>query len=269
MKDPGPLRSLRERTEIVEHANIVFSYTHAIQTNKQDIGSAVAIRLGERLFLITAGHILAKGEPFSVFPFRREGPAEEENILNFRFHPDSKSEELHHDIGFIEVENDPLLSACSLDQLEIGEPKPELRRDQSRRYIAGCPESEFSPRGGRGQVGLAMFAANVIEADETTLTLNFETSGFLISPDGSSLQKSDYYPTPKGFSGGGVWAFLMPKKGDVFQPRKHVTMWGTQFSWYPKTRILHATRPRFSMPFFLECYPELRAQYGKVLSAQS
>lgn len=264
MSDHGPIEDLRLRQEIAEHMNIVRSYTHAVLT-KTAIGTAVAFRLGDRLFLITVGHIFT-GE-FEVRLFAGEGPSIRGEVLNHHFHPGSFSTEVHLDIGFVEVKNVPSLTACQLEQLHIGEAAPRMPKGDSLMFIAGCPVSGYTPQGRPPQIGLAVIAGYLRGGDEAILEVEYAQEGHSISPDGGTFEAAPFPESPGGFSGGGVWVLLQTKQDEVFQPMKHVKMCGTQFQWSPSRRILKAMRPRFSVPFFFECYPELRSRYGHVLAA--
>jgi len=261
MKDPGPIGNLALRLELAEHMKIVRSYTHAIVLKGPGIGTGVAFRVGDRLFLITAGHCLQSA--FGVSLFAGEGPALEAEVLNCRFHPDSPRTDVHKDIGFVEIRNMPSLPACQLEQFNIGEPTVQVPTDGALLFIAGCPESGFQPLVRPAQVGLAVIAGYLHGGSETVLEIEYERTGHAVSPDGSSFQDSDFFATPRGFSGGGVWVLLKPKEGELFLPHKHVKMCGTQFQWDEDRRMLQAMRPRFSLPYFFERYPELRAEYEK------
>jgi Trypsin-like peptidase domain len=265
--DPGPIGDLSLRRELAEHMNIVRSYTHAIVIKKKGIGTGVAFRLGERLFLVTAGHNL--DSVFEVALFVREGPAVQAEVLNSHFHPESRRTDVHRDVGFVEIRNVPSLPACRLEQLHVGPRTPRIPKDVGPVFIAGCPESGFLPQGRPGQVGLAVISGYPHGGSETTLEIEYERSGHAVSPDGSSFQETDFFATPRGFSGGGVWVVLKPPEGELFLPHKHVLMCGTQFQWDEGRRVLQAMRTRFSVPYFFECYPGLRAEYGHVLAALS
>jgi hypothetical protein len=203
---------------------------------------------------------------FEVSLFAREGPIIRAEVLGHRFHPESRRTDVHKDIGFVEIENVSSLPACQIQQFHIGEPVPRLP-NESLFYIAGCPESGFLPTGRPAQIGLAVVAGYLTAGTETTLEIDYARAGRAVSPDGGSFQEADFFATPKGFSGGGVWALLTPAEGEFFVPHKHVKMCGTQFQWDEDRRMLQAMRPRFSLPYFFECYPELRPEYGDVLQA--
>lgn len=265
MNDPGPIGDLGLRQELAEHMKIVRSYTHAIVIKKTGIGTGVAFRLGERLFLITAGHNL--DSVFQVSLFVREGPVVQAEVLSYHFHPDSRKFDVHRDVGFVEIKNVPSLPACQLEQFHIGKATPQIPTNGGPFFIAGCPESEFLTPERPDQIGLSVIAGYLQGGSETTLEIDYARSGHAVSPDGSSFQESDFFATPRGFSGGGVWVLLKPKEGELFLPCKHVKMCGTNFQWNKDRRMLQAMRPRFSVPYFFECYPELRAEYGHVLAA--
>ncbi|MGH3426716.1 MAG: hypothetical protein ACRDQZ_03995, partial [Mycobacteriales bacterium] len=152
MNCPGPFSDLAVRQYLAEHMKILFGYTHAIVVDKTGIGTGVAFRLGERLFLITAGHNLTRR--FEVDLFAREGPGIPGELLSYHFHPDSLREDVHRDFGFLEVKNIPSLPACQIEQFHIGEPTPRIVRD-GLWFVAGCPESGFLPPESPGQIGLA------------------------------------------------------------------------------------------------------------------
>lgn len=245
---------------------IVRSYTHAIVIGKAGIGTAVAFRVGERLFLVTAGHNLQA--KFDVSLFAREGAAVQAEVLNYHFHPDSTRTDVHRDIGFIEIKNLESLPACQLEQFHIGESTPRtMPGDEVLVFIAGCPESAFQHARRPAQVGVAVIAGYLRATTETTLEIDYARSGHAVSPDGSSFKESDFFETPRGFSGGGVWILLKPAEGELFLPHKHVKICGTDFQWDRGRRLLQAMRPRFSLPYFFDCYPDLRAEHGHILAS--
>src|SRR4051794_22300834 len=109
--DLHPIQDLHWRRELAEAMKVVRSYTHCIlgrNGNSIGIATAVAFRLDQRLFLITAGHAIT-GE-FKVSLFAGEGPVIQAKVLSHHFHPDSPDTEVHADVGFIEVENVPSLT---------------------------------------------------------------------------------------------------------------------------------------------------------------
>lgn len=264
MNDPGPFGDLALRQYLAEHMKIVFGYTHAIVIDKIGIGTGVAFRLGERLFLITAGHNLTRR--FEVSLFAREGPAILGEVLNYHFHPDSLREDVHRDFGFIEIKNIPSLPACQIEQFHIGEPTPRIVPD-GLWFVAGCPESGFLPPQNPVQIGLAVVSGFPRGGNEASIEIDYARTGHSISPDGSSFEESDFFATPRGFSGGGVWVLPKPPEGELFVPHKHVKLCGTQFQWDRGRRVLQAMRPRFTLPYFFDWYPELRVEYGHVLNA--
>jgi hypothetical protein len=101
--------------------------------------------------------------------------------------------------------------------------------------------------------------------DGASVEIDYAEKGDAIGPVGSSFEECNFFETPKGFSGGGVWVLPKTAEGELFQPRKHVKLCGTQFQWDEDRRILQAMRPRFTLPYFFEWYPDLRADYGHIL----
>lgn len=262
MNDTGPFGDPALRKYLAEHMKFVFGYTHGIVIENTGIGSAVAFRMGERLFLITAGHNLTKR--FKVSMFAREGPAIPGEVLNYHFHPDSLCQDVYRDFGFIEIKNIPSLPACQILQFHIGETTPQTVRD-GLLYVAGCPESGFLLPGNPAQIGLAVVSGFVCGGNEATVEIDYARTGHSISPDGSSFEESDFFTTPRGFSGGGVWALLRTGAEELFLPHKHVKLFGSQFQWDSRRRVLRAMRPRVTLPYFFAWYPDLAPGYEDLL----
>jgi hypothetical protein len=261
MSDEGPLSTLSQHQELAEHLKIARSYTHCVLT-KSDIGTAVALRLGGRLFLVTAGHIITGA--FEVGLFSGEGPGRRAEVLNRHYHPDSPRTDVYADIGFIEIKDVPSLTACQIEQLHIGEATPRMPEHDVLLWVAGCPASAHEIRGDIRQVGMSVVGAWLRGGDEAALALEYVPEGYAVHPDGG-IPRPAPSPPPAGFSGGGVWFLRQTAEAELFQPLKHVRMCGTQFQWSVATRTLRAMRPRFTVPYFFECYPELRPEYGHVL----
>ena len=264
MNDGISFGDLAPRQFLAEHMKIALGYTHAILVGETGIGTGVTFRLGERLFLITAGHILTR--TFEIALFAGEGPAIPAQVLNSHFHPDSRRADVHRDFGFIEIKNVPSLPACEINQFHIGEPIPHFSAD-GLLFVAGCPESGFLPPDSPRQIGLAVVSGFPSGGNEASIEVDYVHSGYSISPDGSTIEEAKFFTTPRGFSGGGVWILLKPADGELFEPRKHVKLCGTQFQWDKTRRVLQAMRPRFTLRHFFEWYPELRADYGYVVNA--
>lgn len=254
MNDPGPIQDLRIRRQIALGCEIFRSYTHCVLT-KKDIGTGVAFRIGGRLFVITAGHILAN-QP-TVHLFRGEGPATEAEILNFHAHPDSHAEDVYADVGFIEIKDVPGLPACETEQLDLTTGTPRYD-ENTLTFIAGCPRVGYEPEGRKGEVGLAVIGCYFKVANDRVIELDYMVSGHELTPEGGTFKEADFFDSPIGFSGGGVWALMREGDNELFNPLRHVRMIGTQFVWNEKTRVLKAMRPGFSLSFFFECYPELK-----------
>jgi hypothetical protein len=103
--------------------------------------------------------------------------------------------------------------------------------------------------------------------NEASVKIDYDRTGHSISPDGSSFEECKFFATPRGFSGGGVWVLPKPADGELFLPHKHVKLCGTQFRWNERKRFLRAMRPRFTLPYLFDWYPELTAEYGHLLKS--
>jgi hypothetical protein len=151
----------------------------------------------------------------------------------------------------------------------VGQEAPLGRVRHAQPVGRGCPKTGYAPHARTPEVGLAVIAGYLQGGDERILELEYERAGYALSPDGAAFRAADFFETPEGFSGGGVWTMMRVNEGELFVPQTHIKMSGTQFQWNSKTRILKAMRPRFSVALFFEFYPDLRATYGHVLSALS
>jgi hypothetical protein len=47
-----------------------------------------------------------------------------------------------------------------------------------------------------------------------------------------------FFPTPHGFSGGGVWAFLQSEPDELFNPQRHVRLYAIQSAWLRDSRLV-------------------------------
>ena len=231
-------------------------------------GTGVAFRLGGRLFLITAGHNLVN-PPFEVMCFAGEGSPIKAEVLNCHFHPDSNEEGVPSDMGFVELTNREDIAACDFEQIHIGSSTPTQPTQETIFLIAGFPEVGHTKTGHRQhEMGLAVIPGRLESVEERILQLHYDKEGFSIGPNGEYCEEMPFYPTPRGFSGGGVWQFLKPKSGELFDPVRHVKMGGTDYAWHKETRTLYAMRSRISIPFFFEKYPDLKVQFGHLIEDQ-
>jgi len=200
---PNPYDDGEFRTDIARRMKYIHGYTHAIRSTTRGVGTGVTFRVGGRLFLMTAGHNLIDRSQFLVALFTSPNePARIARILNYHFHPASDDPTSGRDIGFIEVVDVPSVRACPLEQFKIGAAEPVIPPHDSYFSISGYPAGAATDT----EMGLAVIPGRLVTGDEFTLQLEYERSGYSIAPDGSSYQRTDFFESPHGFSGGGVWA---------------------------------------------------------------
>lgn len=262
------LRSVRH--ELAEHLKIARSYTHFVMVRppnspKDGVGTAVAFRLGQRLFLITAGHNLNGN--FMIWLYAGDRRSIQAEVLNHHMHPLSLDEYARVDIGFVEIKDIPSLTACHIEQLHIGPPTPPKTEHETLLQVVGCPESAYERLGQDRKVGLMAVGGWLRGGDEQVMEVSLESEGHSMDPNGETFGPGQFPESPHGFSGGGIWTLVATKEGEIFDPRKHVKMSGTQYGWSKCRRMMLAMRPRFTVPYFFHCDPELQGEFGYVLDA--
>jgi hypothetical protein len=256
---PLPPPSLARRREITEQMKAARSYTHLLlprwpkEDEDKEIGTAVILRAGDRLFALTANHCVRR-EMALYFPVG-EGRSPCGQILATH-----TREPL--DIAVLELENRPDILACHVEQVCIDVPKPATKDSDPEKeplfWVVGHPARHQVVQATDDHLRVAQiaFGTNLVGAKPDVLALYYHDEGYGVTQD-LACALSQLPQTPHGFSGGGVWGVDDPGEGVLFNPLKHVRLYGIQHSWLPESRLLKCVPARVIVEILLANYPHL------------
>lgn len=224
----------------------------------EGFGSAVILRVGDRYFIVTAGHVMHDLKDSAIYVATTGGLIELTDRGYTSVVPAEKAEEYLKDIAVAPI-SASLVNAMTytrpidLSELDV--------RDTPSRGVAytftGCPASKNKPRP-KHKVRPERQAYSVIPA----LAARYEALG--LSPtahfagnfaldkqtDGSTIFKG---PEPKGMSGGGLW-----RLGSAVELRKETPprLIGIGIQHRKTQRLLIGIRIGFAIATLKTCYPE-------------
>jgi hypothetical protein len=253
---PPSHEALTETSELMRAAgsyvNLVLHHWKTDPT--KPIGTAVMMRAGERLFAITADHCVADDTAI-IFP-RKDRRRDVGRILNRFTRPDI-------DLAVLELEAYAPATACDIGQLSV-EPPPVIKSDQefsrhNLQMVVGFPALRARLKGDTLNSTVIAFVTNTVRASETEFELYYhqpaDTHG--VDPKHLTLGDGNLPEHPEGFSGAGVWSFVPPKAGEIFNPLRHIRLLGIQRAWLPKSRLLKCIPTRAIVDLLRESVPEV------------
>jgi hypothetical protein len=192
------------------------------------MGSGVLIEVGDRRFVATAHHCLREAVLFTedmVIPHDNTLPAPRIPILNRGGDPGL-------DVGFIEIGKNAVIKTvhehfpCDFKQVYIG---PNIKQGMIL-HLCGWPEY------GARQVGLDTIERSLEGmlvrcegSDDRRLHFSFGGKAGQWNARGEWIVKST--PTPRGFSGGGIWGITKSRDDELYAPTKNVRLLALQSAW--------------------------------------
>jgi hypothetical protein len=250
-------RTVTEFEEFQLMLPAAFLYTVPVLVNYQagsdDMGAGVLIEVGNRLFVATAAHIIE--EKPRVVPDAFSMPAQDDDtgIVRRGIHPDPEL-----DLGFLELEQNDRMKAicrasCSLEQVYLGKP-PEPAGPML--HVVGFPVAarRLTRRG--CEVEKRLLGSHFARQTDNHYYLSYPEKGWRITA--TTEEEFPFYPSPKGFSGSGLWGFNQSGTDELFSPQRHIRLYGIQCSWLSADRLVKCVR---MLPWFRLIateYPDLK-----------
>jgi hypothetical protein len=253
-----PPPSVETRRDLIELMKVVRSYVHLVlprwsEKDGKEIATAVMLRAGSHLFAVTAYHCVS--EEMSLIFRPGEGQKARSQILRTITRKPL-------DIAVLELEDRPDVLACEIDQVCVDVPKPATKDSDPATeplfWVVGFParlakvskEDDLS-------VDQIAFGTNVIGVKPDELTLYYHEEAYGIGQD-LTYANSRLPETPHGFSGSGVWGFHRAEGGKLFNPLRHVRLYGIQHAWDKTLRLLKCVPSRVVVELLMENYPDLK-----------
>jgi len=246
--------------EAYEHTfHIVFSYTVPLLTPGPrdgvlfEVGAGIFVQIGKRLFVATAAHcmkeraVLVDEKSFCIPP----DPIV--TVLN-------RGADWDIDIGFLEIKDDDAVqglrkSFCSLGQLSLSDlPKGEMF------HVVGYPTGDIDYRGKTVEIVKRGFGSQFQEKEGGYLLLPFPKKEDWFHAVRGGFERSTFHDTPRGFSGGGLWAFNRVPKRQMFVPEKHIKLMGVQSAWLIERRLIKCVPIIRWFELLHDTYPDLREE---------
>src|SRR5437870_6994929 len=104
-------------------------------------------------------------------------------------------------------------------------------------WVVGYPAELAKSSGGRTALYQTSFCTQVLEHSSEELSLHYPANGYQMPQDGTSCEVGETTPSPKGYSGGGVWVTTNPP-GELFSPHRHIRLVGIQTHWASSSRLV-------------------------------
>lgn len=262
---PLPPPTLAERHETNELMRVVRSYTHLVVSDirAQRLGTAVLLRHGDRLFAFTAAHNIADDTAIHV----RLGLGAERTLFRVldtfihpRYNPEPRTSTF--DLAILELENIPAVEAGDVAQLYTGEIRrrpegqPESADNTTFVWVVGFPSDLAQVRDGIVSVYQTAFGTQMLDATPDVLSLYYPMIAYQMPQDGMTCEIGELASTPRGYSGGGVWAMRVPD-GGMFYPHRHIRLVGLQTHWCERSRMIRCVPSAVMAEAFRQRWLEL------------
>ncbi len=259
-----PPPTLAERHEINELMRAVRSYTYPVlfDTHDPHLGTAVLLRHGERLFAFTAAHNVAADTSIHV-RLRPDAERTRFDILDTFRHPqyDPDLDTSKSDLAVLELEPNASVAAGEVAQLYTGTfgkltegvPKPS---GSGFVWVVGYPAELARPGEKQTTLYQTAFATQILDYAPDELSLHYPETAYQMPHDGVTCEIGNTTSTPKGYSGGGVWAAHIPADG-LFVPQRHIKLIGLQTHWSPSTRLVRCVPSKVMADALKEFKPDL------------
>jgi hypothetical protein len=251
-----PPPSPEEDKELRPQLTIVCTYTVPIVADcltsvSLQIGTAVLIRIANRLFAATAKHCIGEA-PLLVFDQDFALPTVPTPFLRSLTHPTL-------DIGLLEVTTDTTPYGCSVDNLDTSSPVlPEDPRSPKPpfHWIVGYPWAEAKHTGGLLSIKAVSVGTHPVRVEDARYQFTYPLRFCRLV--GDSPEIGDQPETPHGFSGGGVWRFAPSEVGKLFVPGENIRLCGIQYEWRRPERRAHIVPISCWIKFVYDHYPDLQ-----------
>jgi hypothetical protein len=259
---PLPRPSRETRLELIEQMKVVRSYVHLLlprwpkENERKEIGTAVMLRAGRHLFAITAEHCVRR-EMTLLFPL---GAGQKSRSQILRAHTRKPL-----DIAILELEDRPDVLACDIEQVCIDVPKPSTKDSDPTTeplfWVVGYPSRLARVTDTTLSVPQIAFGTNLVGVKADTLALYYHEEGYGVGQN-LTCEIAQLPESPHGFSGGGAWGFHTVRVGTLFNPLKHVDLYGIQYEWDKRLRLLKCVPSRVIVELLMENYPDLKEPFS-------
>ncbi|XZE36527.1 hypothetical protein SH501x_002106 [Pirellulaceae bacterium SH501] len=233
-----------------------------------EVGSGSLIRIVNRFFIITAGHIIKKDADKRIWAATRKERCNLEGLPTYLAYNMS----VHPDVGYLEIDpqsaTDYFFDSDFLGLSDLMLVGPG--RENHLINVVGSPAQRVTKQATNDQstdllAGVQFFQTTPLEVSRwPNVFLQYpldEAIDFLIEyPDNDEMTKSGFppinLPDPFGLSGGGVWDMGM-NEGKVWGPSSSRLV-AIQSSWWRKLRILRAVQIKEWLKLVVEDYSDIR-----------
>jgi hypothetical protein len=255
---PLPPPSLEMRRDVTLLVSVPRTYVHLILSRwseqRKEIATAVMLRAGNHLFALTAEHCVRAREEMRLFFPLGEGQKPSSGILK-----ELTREPL--DIAVLELEDRPDVLGCEIEQVCIDLPAPASADADPATvpvfWVIGYPAKLAQASDTTLTAPQIAFGTNLVGAKPDVFALYYHDEAYGIGQD-LTCKNSRLPETPVGFSGAGVWGVVPPEGGTLFNPQKHIRLYGIQYAWLDQSRLLKCVPSRIIVEMLVENYPDLK-----------
>ena len=255
---PLPPPSVETRRDLTVLVSVPRTYVHLILSRwseqRKEIATAVMLRAGNHLFALTAKHCVCDREEMRLFFPLGQGQKSSSGILK-----ELTREPL--DIAVLELEERPDVLACEIEQVCIDLPAPASKDADPAAvpvlWVIGYPAKLAQATDTSLTAPQIAFGTNLVGVKPDVFALYYHDEAYGIGQN-LTCQHSRLPETPVGFSGAGVWGVDPPEAGILFNPQKHVRLYGIQYAWLDQSRLLKCVPSRIIVEMLVENYPDLK-----------
>ncbi len=255
---PLPPPTVETRRELTVLVSVPRTYVHLVLSRwsdqRKEIATAVMLRAGKHLFAVTAKHCVSVKEEMRLFFPLGEGQKSSSGILK-----EITREPL--DIAVLELQERSDVFACDIEQVCIDLPTPPSKDADPATvpmfWVIGYPAKLAQATDSTLAAPQIAFGTNLVGVKPDVFALYYHNEAYGIGQN-LSCETSRLPETPHGFSGAGVWGVDRPEDGMLFNPQKHVRLYGIQYAWLDQSRLLKCVPVRVIVELLLENYPDLK-----------
>ena len=231
----------------------VFNYTLPIlskdESGRDQIGAGVLVQIADKLLVATAKHCIRDSPAVLPDDFTIPSKANRIPIVRSVLHPTL-------DIGFLELRNTGEVAEINRGNASLAQLTVADLPVRGVVHVVGFPVYARRFVGRDFLCEKTGFQSQVTKQDESHYYLDYPAEGYERDYARQELRKVEM-KTPHGFSGGGLWAFLLSGPNELFNPEKHIQLFGIQSAFLPE-RLVRCVRIGHWLSLIHDIYPELR-----------
>lgn len=268
----GETLSHEVRKEREDMQREIYGCTVAIQGDAQDeseieMGTGVVVEIGPRTFVATVGHVISKRPRVLFGPEARiELGGKPTAVLKRDFRdpwPNAVTGDPHTlkmDVGFLEVAKDSQPKTCYFESLTDAVPP-----DNTWMMIIGHPvdapgslADSVRRNGSTYNLVRTAHSGAIKEVRHGKYVFGYPEELLNFDAKTGHMTDSKSFKTPRGFSGGGLWARRDKSViTGIHYPGSMYRLFGLQYAWSEDLREVYCVPIQYWLKLVYDAYPDL------------